>query len=83
MNKPIQIRNEQVSSDIRELASIKRKPITDAVGEAVRHELERERQEKQARRREVDRLLADIRALPVVGPMPTDDDFYDQDGFPK
>ena len=85
MTKPIQIRKEDVVRDIREAAALTRRPITDVVGEGVRLVLERERRRAGAgaREREIDQLLAELRALPKLGPMPTDADFYDEDGFPK
>lgn len=87
MTKPIQIKNEDVARDIRELASLTGEGITDAVAEAVREKLAKVRgrseAEVQARRREVDRLLAEIDALPRRGPPLTDDDLYDDYGLPK
>jgi hypothetical protein len=84
---PIQIRNEGVVRDIRELARLTQKPITEAVAAAVQEELGRAKR-LSAKRRE-DRLRAiaaavkQFKSLPLVGPMLTDDDLYDQDGLPK
>jgi hypothetical protein len=85
MTIPVQIRNEDVVRDIRELAALKRKPITEAVADAVKSELERARRtsDVETRRREVRRLVEEFNALPRVGPMLTDDDLYDEDGLPK
>lgn len=85
MTKPIQIRNEDVVRHIRELAAIRGRSITEVVDCAVQTELERARRETglDERRRKVDEALARIRALPVLGPIPTDDDFYDEAGLPK
>ncbi len=85
MTIPVQIRNDDVVRDIRELAALKRKPITEAVAEAVKAELERARRNSdiEARRREVRRLVDEFNALPRVGPMLTDDDLYDEDGLPR
>ncbi|HEV2533667.1 type II toxin-antitoxin system VapB family antitoxin [Phenylobacterium sp.] len=85
MTKPIQIRNEEVARDIRELAALTRRPITEAVATAVRTELARARRRENTedRRREIDRLLAEFRALPKTGRMLTDDDLYDESGLPK
>jgi hypothetical protein len=85
MTKPIQIRKDDVARDIRELAALRGASITDVVGEAVRTELERERRRgsTEAREREIDRILARVRALPRTGQMLTDDDLYDEDGLPK
>jgi hypothetical protein len=84
---PIQIRNPEIVRAIRQLAAEKRLPITDVVGEVVRAELSRI---EAVRGAEVQRRLSKIRdaverfnALPVVGPLLTDDDLYDEDGLPK
>ena len=83
---PIQIRNPDVTRAIRELAEKKGQPITEAVAEAVNAELVRPGGEREA---VVKRKLAAVReiverlnALPVVGPLLTDDDLYDEDGLP-
>jgi hypothetical protein len=84
---PIQIRNPEIVRAIRELAAETGRPITEVVGDVVQAELAR----RQARLNETydQRLVAireisrQFRDLPVVGPTPTDDDFYDEDGFPK
>jgi hypothetical protein len=85
MTKPIQIKNEDVVRDIRELAALRGQAITDTVGEITRAELERARRRASSEDndREIDRILAEIRALPRVGVVPHDDDFYDEDGLPK
>ena len=85
MTIPVQIRNEEVVRDIRELAALKRKPITEAVADAVKSELARARStsDVDARRREVRRLVEELHRLPRVGPLLTDDDLYDEDGLPK
>ncbi len=85
MTPPVQIRNEEAVRYIRELAALKGKPITEAVTEAVKAELERARRgtDIEVRRREVRRLVAEFNALPRVGPMLTDDDLYGEDGLPK
>ena len=85
MTKPIQIRNEEVARDIRELASLRRKPLTEAVAEAVRTELVRARRAstpRAERERKIDEILARVRALPRRGQPLTDDDLYDADGLP-
>lgn len=85
MTIPVQIRKEEVVRDIRELAALKGKPITDAVADAVKSELVRARRasDVEIRRREIRRLVDEFNALPKVGPMLTDEDLYDQDGLPK
>ena len=85
MTIPVQIRNEEAVRYIRELAALKGKPITEAVTDAVKAELDRARRvsDLDARRREVRRLVEEFNALPRVGPMLTDDDLYGDDGLPK
>ena len=87
MTIPVQIRKEEVVRDIRELAALKGKPITEAVADAVKSELEVERERRtsdvETRRREVRRLVEELHKLPRVGPLLTDDDLYDEDGLPR
>jgi antitoxin VapB len=85
MNAPIQIRRDDVVQDIRELASLTEQSITDAVASAVRAELARTRAKSglEARRQAVQEIVRQFRELPVVGPMLTDADFYDEDGLPR
>ena len=85
MVSPIQIRRLDVVSDIRDLAALKQVSMTAAVAEAVRTELAEARREAeiQAKRRDVRRLVDEFHRLPRVGPLLTDDDLYDEDGFPK
>lgn len=84
---PIQIRNPEVIRAIRELATRKGQPITQALGELAQAELARIDADNQAK---VQRKLAVIREavdalhrLPVIGEPLTDDDIYDEDGLPK
>lgn len=86
MTKPVQIRNDEVARDIREFAGLLGRPITEAIGSLVRMELVRLRRRMTPaaeRERRIDQILAEIRALPKLGPPLTDDDLYDEDGFPK
>lgn len=85
MTKPIQIRKEDVARDIRELAAMTGDNITDVVGKLVRAELDRERRRRspEERERAIDRILAQVRALPRTGRVLTDDDLYDEYGLPK
>lgn len=84
---PIQIRKADVVRDIRELAELTHRPITEAVASAVRAELDRTRQataeERERRSLAVRAIQERIRKLPIVGPLLTDDDLYDADGLPK
>lgn len=85
MTKPIQIKKDDVARDIRELAALTHCSITDVVAKAVRAELERERRRgsPEERAKDVDRIIAEFRALPKTGRTLTDDDLYDEYGLPK
>jgi hypothetical protein len=87
MNAPVQIRKPEVAERLRELARLEGKSITDLVEEMVR---ERDERLVAARKADIETRLAEVRetvrrfqALPVIGPLLTDDDFYDDDGLPK
>ncbi len=86
MTKPIQIKNEDVVRDIRELATLKGTAITEAVATAVRGELLKARRAATPaaqRERKIDEILARVRALPRTGRTLTDADIYDEDGLPR
>jgi hypothetical protein len=86
MTKPIQIRREHVVRNIRELANLTQLPITDAVDAAVQNELARARRRMtpaKERERRIDEVRARLRALPRTGEALTDEDLYDDDGFPR
>jgi hypothetical protein len=84
---PIQIRNPEVTRAIRALAEKKGQPITDVVAEAVNAELTRlacDRETETERRiARAEEIVARFNALPKVGPLLTDEDLYDEDGFPR
>jgi hypothetical protein len=87
MNAPVQIRKPEVAERLRELARLEGKSITDLVEEMVRERDERLVAKRDAeiaeRRRGVQEAVRRFNALPVIGPLLTDDDFYDEDGLPK
>jgi hypothetical protein len=87
MNAPVQIRKPEVAERLRELARLEGKSITDLVEEMVRERDARLVASREAdiaeRRRGVEEAVRRFNALPVVGPLLTDDDFYDEDGMPK
>ena len=87
MNAPVQIRKPEVAERLRELARLEGKSITDLVEEMVK-----ERDERLVARREaeieaklaaVEEIVAHFNSLPIIGPLLTDDDIYDEDGLPK
>ena len=86
MTAPIQIKNPDVVRDIRLLAELMHRPITDVVAEAVRVKLVEAQRVRQAditeRLRKVAEIQERIAALPRIGPLLTDADFYDEDGLP-
>ena len=86
MNAPVQIRKPEVAERLRELARLEGKSITDLVEDMVR-----ERDERLVARREaeieaklaaVEEIVAHFNSLPIIGPLLTDDDIYDEDGLP-
>lgn len=84
---PIQIRNPEVVRAIRALAEKTGQPLTEAVGVAVKQELRRQKFERDAeferRLKAIHEVAEKFRDLPIVGPLITDDDIYDEDGMPK
>jgi len=87
MNAPVQIRKAETVERLRRLAEMEGKTITELVDEMVRERDSRLTAEREAdiaeRRRAVEEIVAHFNSLPVVGPLLTDDDFYDEDGLPK
>lgn len=87
MNAPVQIRKSDVAERLRTLARREGLSITDLVDQMAR---EREARADAAKEAEVQRkiaaakrIIAEFNALPIVGPLLTDDDLYDEDGLPK
>ena len=87
MNAPVQIRKPDVAERLRSMALREGLSITDLVDQMAR---EREDRINETRRAEIDRKMAvvneivrEFNALPVLGPLLTDDDIYDEDGLPK
>lgn len=79
----ILIENPEIVRDIQKLAAQTGKPEADAVADAVRAQLEESHREFVAEDDELDALLAEIDALPKIGPALTDDELYDKDGLPR
>jgi hypothetical protein len=84
---PIQIRNPDVVRAIREVAAKRGQPITEALGDMAKAELSRLASDEEARVQDRLRIIREsverFNALPIVGPLLTDDDLYDEDGLPK
>lgn len=87
MPDTIQIKRPDVADAVRSLAALTGVSLTDAIGNAVKSQLAIERAKADKgllkRRQEAERLLAELRRLPVVGPELSDRDLYDADGLPK
>ena len=87
MPGPIQIKRPDIAADIRALAELTGLSLTDAVADAVRSQLAIERVKSDSRlakrRRKAESLLAELRRLPVTGPVLGDADIYDAKGLPK
>jgi hypothetical protein len=87
MSEPIQIRRPDVAAAIRELASLRKVSLTDAVRDAVEAQLlaERVKTDETLRKKHeaAQKLLAYIKTIPHIGPPMTDDDLYDDEGMPK
>lgn len=87
MNAPVQIRKAETVERLRRLAALEGVSITDLVDEMVRERDARLVAAREAdiaeRRRGVEEAVRRFHALPIVGPLLSDDDFYDEDGLPK
>jgi len=87
MNAPVQIRKFDTVERLRRLAALEGKSITDLVDEMVRERDERTTAARDAnvaeRRRGIEEAVRRFNALPIVGPLLSDDDMYDEDGLPK
>lgn len=87
MNAPVQIRKSDTVERLRRLASLEGKTITELVDEMVRERDRRYEENREAdivqRRQTVEEAVRRFQALPIVGPLLTDDDFYDENGLPK
>lgn len=87
MNAPVQIRKAETVERLRRLAELEGRSITDLVDEMVR---ERDQRLTTAREAEMERkiergreIVRHFQSLPIVGPLLTDDDIYDEDGLPR
>ena len=87
MNAPVQIRKAETVERLRRLAALEGKSITELVDEMVRERDQRLVADRQAdieaRRRGVEEAVRRFQSLPIVGPLLSDDDFYDESGLPR
>ena len=72
---------------LREIARLEGRSITDLVEDMVRERDERliarREAEIEAKLAAVEEIVAHFNSLPIIGPLLTDDDLYDEDGLPK
>ncbi|MFN5616221.1 MAG: type II toxin-antitoxin system VapB family antitoxin [Brevundimonas sp.] len=84
---PVQIRKAETVELLRRLAALEGKTITELVDEMARERDRRFETQRTAdidrRRRAVGEIVAHFNSLPIVGPLLTDDDLYDEHGLPK
>lgn len=87
MADTITINNPDVVRDIETLAKRTGRAPADAVAEAVRAKLDQPSpptpEEIEERRRRVEAVLTEYRALPHSGEPLTDADLYNEDGMPR
>jgi antitoxin VapB len=94
----LNIKDAEATRLVRELAELTGESQTEAVRNALRERLEREkaeraakavRSEEEARREferiwpEIQKIQEEVRRLGLVENMLTDDDLYDENGLPK
>lgn len=84
---PVQIRKAETVERLRRLAALEGKTITELVDEMARERDRRFETQRTAdidrHRRAVEEIVAHFNSLPIIGPLLTDDDLYDEHGLPK
>lgn len=83
----ITINNPRVESQLRELAKLAGEDSSEALEKAVAERLSRETERKRIERSisvaEVDRLVAELNALPILDDRAIEDILYDDSGLPR
>ena len=79
---PLYIRDDEVKKLAGQVAALRRSTVTDAVREALALRLKQLEDDREARRRQVDAILAEFDAGPDLAPGFTDKDLYDENGEP-
>ena len=85
----LSIKNPEADELARELARLKRMPITDAVIEELRRGVKREKSKPRSKQESdeiYDKLMEigrHMSALPILDPRRPDDIMYDEFGLPK
>jgi hypothetical protein len=83
MNAPVQIRKPEVAERLRRISQREGRSITDVI-DALSLKAEQEHEaEVQRKIACAEEIIAHFQSLPIVGPLLTDDDLYDEDGLPK
>lgn len=79
---PLYIRDDGVKELASQVANLQRSTVTDAVRDALSLRLKQLEDERAARRRQIDEILAEFDAEPDLAPGFTDKDLYDENGDP-
>lgn len=79
---PLYIRDDEVKELASRVATLQRSTVTDAVRDALSLRLKQLEDERAARRRRIDEILAKFDAEPDLAPGFTDKDLYDENGDP-
>ena len=79
----LNIKNPEVVGLIRELARARNVDMTEAIRQAVEHELAGEAKHKELRVRRMRAIEARLDAMPDLGGPTLEELLYDEDGLPK
>lgn len=79
---PLYIRDDGVKELASQVANLQRSTVTDAVRDALSLRLKQLEDERAARRRQINEILAEFDAEPDLAPGFTDKDLYDENGDP-
>jgi hypothetical protein len=83
----LNIKNEAVENNIRELARLTKRSLTDAVAHAVEAELARAKADRSERLARIDAIVERVKARGIERWWKDGEDpaafLYDEDGFPK
>lgn len=77
------LKDPEVDRMARELAGLEHVTITEAVARALSERRQRLLDAREAKRRRVEALLAEIHKAPILDPRHPDEILYDEDGLPK
>jgi len=77
------LKDSEVDELARDLARLEHKSLTEAVRVALQERRDKVLQDREKRRREIEEILKEIWALPVLDDRDPDDMLYDEYGLPK